>query len=336
MRLGIIGLPYVGKTTVFNALTRSTAKTGGFGAANQPNLAVVRVPDPRIDLLSEMYHPKKTIYATVEYLDIAGFEQGSASKGSENFLDPARKVDALIHVVRAFEDPEVLSVGETIDPKRDFNILETELILTDLIAVEGRLEKIELGLKRNRKPEHPFEEETLRLCKETLEAEKPLRALTLTEDQSSSIRGFGFLSLKPMLVVVNIGEDQIGKTFADLAPDLPVLEVCGKLEAELGQLDETEAAELMKEYGVKESSLNKMIRISYQLLGLISFFTVGEDEVRAWTIRKGYTALVAAGEIHSDIQRGFIRAELISYDDLMECGTMVKAKEKGVLRLEGK
>ncbi|MGE5708252.1 MAG: redox-regulated ATPase YchF [Bacteroidota bacterium] len=341
MRLGIIGLPYVGKTTVFNALTRSQAKTGGFGASgNQPNLAVVRVPDERIDRLAEMYKPKKITYATVEYLDIAGFEQGaSRSKESEQFISHARKVDALIHVVRAFEDPNVLSVGETVNPKRDFNILESELILTDLVQVETRLERIAETIRRGKKPDNPNEQGALERCKEALEAEKPLRELEFSPEEFGAIKSFAFLTLKPELVVVNIGEDQIGQdesAYQDIAPGKPVVVVCGKLEAELSQLDEAEAKDLMQEYGIEESSLNRMIKVSYDLLGLISFLTAGEDEVRAWTIRKGTSAHEAAGEIHSDIQRGFIRAETIAYDDLMSCGSMAKAKEKALLRLEGK
>lgn len=337
MRLGIIGLPFVGKTTVFNAMTRSDAKTGAFGAsAGSPNIAIVKVPDVRLDRLTEMYHPKKTTHATIEYIDIAGFEQGASSKGTAGFIDVARKVDAFIHVVRAFEDPNVPAAGDTVDPKRDFKVLESELILTDLVLVETRLERIDATKKRGKKVDNPLEEEVLLVCREALENEKPLRLVEFTPEQMLVIKNLSFLTIKPEMVVVNIGEDQIGQSFADVAPDMPVLEVCGKLEAELAQMDEAEAQELMKDFGITESSLYRMIRLSYEILGLISFLTAGEDEVRAWTIHKGTNALNAAGEIHSDIQRGFIRAEIVHYDDLMEHGTMVKAKEKGLVRLEGK
>lgn len=335
MRLGIIGWPLVGKTTVFNALTRSSAKTGTFGAAGAaPNVATVRVPDRRVDTLSGIFKPKKTTYATVEYVDMAGFERGKG-KESDAFLSHARKVDALVHVVRAFEDESVPHSETTIDPARDLRLMEEELILADQITVEKRLERIAADARRGRKPEVAAEPQALEKCKESLEDVIPLRKVAFTPEEELAIRGFAFLSQKPLLVVQNIGESQIAEPPV-LTSDSPVLAVCGKLEEELAQLSDEDAASLMSEYGIAESSLVRMIQSSYDLLGLMSFYTTGEDEVRAWTIRKQSPAVEAARAIHSDIARGFIRAEVVAYDDLVELKTFAKAREVGKLRLEGK
>ena len=335
MRLGIIGWPLVGKTTVFNALTRSSAKTGAFGSTGSaPNVAMVRVPDRRVDTLSGMFNPKKTTYATVEYVDMAGFERGKG-KESDAFLSHARKVDALVHVVRAFEDETVPHSEDTLNAARDLRLMEEELILADQITVEKRMEKIAAEAKRGRKPEYAAEPEALEKCKEHLENVEPLRRVAFTPDEDLAIRGFSFLSQKPLLVLQNIGESQIGNPPA-LTSDSPVLSVCGKLEEELAQLSDEDAASLMAEYGIEESSLVRMIQSSYDLLGLMSFYTTGEDEVRAWTIRKQSPAVEAARTIHSDIARGFIRAEVVHFNDLVELKTFPKAREVGKLRLEGK
>jgi GTP-binding protein YchF len=335
MRLGIIGWPLVGKTTVFNALTRSSAKTGTFGAAGAaPNVAMVRVPDRRVDTLSGIFNPKKTTYATVEYVDMAGFERGKG-KESDTFLSHARKVDALVHVVRAFEDESIPHSENTLDSARDMRLMEEELILADQITAEKRIEKIAAEAKRGRKPDNLDEPAALEKAKAALEDVIPLRKVALSPTEEVAIRGFSFLSQKPLLVIQNIGESQIGSPPA-LPSDCPVLSVCGKLEEELAQLSDDEAGELMSEYGIAESSLVRMIQTSYDLLGLMSFYTTGEDEVRAWTIRKQSPAVEAARTIHSDIARGFIRAEVVTYDDLVELRTFAKARDVGKLRLEGK
>ncbi|MBM3266583.1 MAG: redox-regulated ATPase YchF [Candidatus Sericytochromatia bacterium] len=335
MRLGIIGWPQVGKTTVFNALTRSSARTGTFGAAaGAPNQAIVRVPDTRVDTLSGMFNPKKTTYATVEYVDLPGFERGKG-KESDAFLSHARKVDALVHVVRAFADEAVPHPEGSLDPARDLRLMEEELILADQMTVEKRIEKLAAEAKRGKKPENAAEPAALEKCLRALEDVQPLRTVAFSADEELAVRGFTFLSQKPLLVLLNIGEDQLAAPPA-LAADAPVLAVCGKLEEELAQLSDDDAAALMSEYGIAESSLVRMIQASYDMLGLMSFYTTGEDEVRAWTIRKLSPAVEAARTIHSDIARGFIRAEVVTYPDLVELKTFARAREVGKLRLEGK
>ena len=334
MRLGIIGWPLVGKTTVFNALTRSAARTGFGAGAGAPNVAIVRVPDDRVERLSALFSPKKTTFATVEYVDLPGFERGKG-KDSDQFLTNARKVDALVHVVRAFVDDNVPHAEGSVDPQRDVRLMEEELILADQITVEKRLENIAAQAKRGKKPESPDEQPALAKALAHLEAVRPLRTLELSASEEVALRGFAFLSQKPLLVVLNVGEDQMAAPPA-LASDAPVLAVCGKLEEELAQLPDAEAAELMASYGIARSGLERVIQASYDLLGLMSFYTAGDDEVKAWTIRKQSPAVEAARTIHSDIARGFIRAEVVSYDDLMELKTFPRAREVGKLRLEGK
>lgn len=333
MQLGIIGWPQVGKTTVFNSLTRSDIKTGGYGGL-AANVALVRVPDRRIDTLAVMFVPKKTTFASVEYVDMPGFERGKG-KESDAFLSNARKVDALIQVVRSFADENVPHAEITIDPARDLRLMEEELILTDQIVVEKRLDKLASDAKRNKKPESQVEGEALEKAKGALEEVIPLRKVPFNAEEELALRGFQFLTQKPLLIVQNISEDQIANPPA-LASDFPVLSICGKLEEELAQLPDEDARTLMDEYGIAESGLVRMIQASYDLLGLMSFYTAGDDEVRAWTIRKQSPAVEAARTIHSDIARGFIRAEVVSYDDLVNHKTFPKCREAGRLRLEGK
>jgi GTP-binding protein YchF len=339
MKLGIIGLPQSGKTTLFNALTRAMQPTGITGKI-EIHTAVVDVPDPRVDKLSEMFKPKKTIYTKVTYVDIAGLDS-SANKGeiAGALLNQLTQLDGLIEVVRVFEDENVPHVNESIDPVRDIQAMDSEFILNDLITVERKLERLNEEKKRPLGRDKELVERELVIFNrfhETLSAETPLRDITISEYDEKLLSGFGFLSRKPLLIILNTTEGQ-------KAPEIPythqhskIVPLQGKLEMDIAQLAPEEALLFLKEYGIEEPSLNRMIRLSYDLLGLLSFFTVGPDECRAWTVIRGATAPEAAGEIHTDLQKGFIRAEVISYTDLMALGGMVEAKAKGKLRLEGK
>jgi hypothetical protein len=339
MRLGIIGLPQSGKTTLFNALTRATQPTGTTGKI-EIHTAVVDVPDKRVDRLAEMFKPKKTIYAKVTYVDIAGLD-GSAGKNgiSGALLNQLAQMDGFIHVVRVFEDENVPHVRETIDPLRDIQAMDSELVLNDLIAVERKLEHLAEEKKKGAGRDKALIEREHMLFERLHEAliqEIPLRDVEISAEEEKLFSGFGFLSRKPMLIVLNLSE---GQTAPDI--DYPhqrskVVALQGKLEMDIAQLSPEEAQLFLEEYGIEEPSLNRMIRLSYDLLGLMSFFTAGQDECRAWTVRRGATAPEAAGEIHTDLQKGFIRAEVVAYDDLMELGGMNEAKAKGKLRLEGK
>lgn len=353
MRVGIIGLPSVGKTTVFNAISGGTAEVHAFsggGGQAEPNVAVVPVPDVRQEWLNALYKPKKSAYATVELVDVSGVLPGQAAKEgfSAQLLTHLRQVDALVHVVRAFEDPSVPHPNETVDAKRDAELLELELILADLAVVEKRLGKVDAEIARKKGPEKAqleAEKELLQQFHEDLTNEKPLRQRELSEDELKLIRGFTFLSQKPLLVVANIGETDIGKDDAKsvvaLRPfceskGMPLFAFCGKTEMEIVQLDEAERAEFLAAMGISETGRDKLVKEAYALLKLIAFFTVGEDEVKAWTITRGTIAQEAARKIHSDIARGFIRAEVVAYDKLQELGTWNAAKDKGQVRLEGK
>jgi GTP-binding protein YchF len=345
MKIAIIGLPNSGKTTVFNALTRGTAETSSFSTGRlEPNLAAVKVPDSRVDALSRIYNPKKTTYAEVQYVDIGGFE-GQADKREalpSEMLNQIGNADALLHVVRSFQDAEVPHPLESINPRRDEERLEQELILSDLIVIERRLERLDKEIPKlppkdrgTREVEHRI----LQRFRAGLEDGRPIRALEQPSDQEErSIRGFQFLSAKPVLPVLNVGEDRIGATPTpeeDLQID-GVIRMSARIEAELAQLESDDAAEFMQDLGIKEAARDRVIKASYRLLGLISFMTVGEDEVRAWTIHKGMKAPEAGGVIHSDIQRGFIRAEVVSFEDLVEAGSLAAAKKRGTVRLEGR
>lgn len=334
MEVGITGLPGSGKTTIFNALTGQEAKINDYapGIASQ-NIGIVNVPDARIDNLSSIFEPKKTIYATVKYVDIGGISGDDTPKElSDVFLNAIRPTDCLLEVIRNFEHP-VLGAP---DPEKDLKYLDGELIFNDLVVVERRLERIENDKKRGKKPDTE-EEAVLKVCHKLLSDELPIRSEPEIA-ANPKLRGYTFLSAKPRLVVVNYEEGEEIKDILGLSGHLEKeLSLYGKTEMELGQLSPEEALEFRKDMGLDERSApDLLVKGSYSLLGLISFFTTGKDEVRAWTIRRGDTAYIAANAIHSDIQKGFIRAELISYNDFIAAGTMAEAQKKGRLRLEGK
>jgi hypothetical protein len=350
--LVIVGLPSSGKTTVFNALTRSQAETGTYSAnLDEPNLATVKVPDARLDRLTEMFQPQKRVPADVQYLDVAGIAKGIAEKGMSGvLLGHLSQADALVLVARAFEDPNVPHVEDSIDPARDIETLELELLFSDLAAVEKRLERIQnqkqkvVGRERDAMEREKALMERLR---QALEAETPIREISteIDADDMKTLRGFGFLTAKPLLILLNLGEDQLGTTGSALTEDIrarfgrPGVDVAalpGQIEMEIGRLEPSDATEFMNDLGITESGLDQVIRRSFTLLGLMPFFTVGPDECRAWTIRRGAPAVEAAGEIHSDIQRGFIRAEVVGYEDLIGAGGMTEARKLGKLRREGK
>ncbi|MBI3742632.1 MAG: redox-regulated ATPase YchF [Chloroflexi bacterium] len=344
MQIGIIGLPLSGKTTIFNALTRGKIETAAFSSGKlEVHTAVVDVPDPRLTALAKMFNPRKTVPAQVQYNDIAGLARGIGEKGGldGSLLNTIAQNDALLIVVRAFEDASVAHIEETLDPARDLEILQTELILSDLGIVERRLERLQAALKKGtatskEKEAHLKEQSILQKLLPQLEAGKPLRELALAEDETRAVKNYALLSLKPVVVVVNSGETKTHNLPADAHQNLLTVALQGKLEMELAQMSADDAREFLREYGIDEPGLNKMIRLSYQLLGVQSFFTVGEDECRAWTVRVGANAVDAAAEIHTDLARGFIRAEVIAYADMIACGTLAEARKRGVLRLEGK
>jgi len=350
--LVIMGLPASGKTTVFNALTKAEAATGTFGASgDEPNLATVKVPDQRLDTLCAMFNPQRRVPADVQYLDVAGMAKGIAEKGmSGQLLNNLSQADALLHVVRAFEDDNVPHAEESVDPMRDIETINLELLFADLGRVENRLQRIasQLPKLQGREKEATERERVVMLqLKEALESDTPVREVLdqIDPDDLKILRGFGFLTAKPLLILLNVGESQLGApTEAMLLearerfgrPGVGIDALAGQIEMEIGQLSEEDAAVFMEDLGITESGLDRIIRLSFDLLGLIPFFTVGPDECRAWTIRRGANAVEAASEIHSDIARGFIRAETVSYDDLIQAGSMAEAKKIGRFRREGR
>jgi GTP-binding protein YchF len=336
MKLGIIGLPQSGKTTIFNAITRGDAPTTASAGRFEVHTAVVDVPDERVTKLSEMFNPKKTIYAKVTYADIAGLEAGSAKSGiSGQLLNQLAQMDGFILVVRAFESDLVMHPSGSVDPKRDVESMLSELLLNDLITVERKVEKLADEKKKGGTDKVLNERQTVLFTRllETLNNNTPLRELEYTLEEQKELSSFGLLSRKPILVVFNLGE---GQSAPQMGLDVPSVSLMGKLEMEIAQLPPDDAAMFMDEYGIKELSLNKMIKLSYDLLQVQSFFTVGEDEVRAWETKIGATAQESAGEIHTDLMRGFVRAEVVAYEDLISLGSMNEAKSKGKFRLEGK
>ena len=336
MKLGIIGLPQSGKTTIFNALTRGNMPTTASAGRIEIHQAVVDVPDPRVDKLSAMFKPRKTIYAKVTYADIAGLETGAAKSGiSGQLLNQLNQMDGLLLVIRSFVDDNVMHPNGSIDPQRDVDTMLNELLLNDLIAVERKLERLTDERKKGGTDKVLNERQTILFTRlhEALNAGTPLRKLEYTPEEAKELSSFGLLTRKPILTVFNLGEGQSGPV---VELDHPNVALMGKLEMEIAQLNAEDAAVFMQEYGIEELSLSRMIRLSYDLLQLQSFFTVGEDEVRAWTTRRGAHAQEAAGEIHTDLQRGFVRAEVVAYEDLISLGSMNEAKSKGKLRLEGK
>ena len=356
----ITGLPYVGKTTLFNLLTGGHAATGGFaGAEGETNVGVAKVPDERVDKLAVLFKPKKTTYAEITYRDLglahsaatlaSRAEAGPRGQGiSTQKLGDLRSSDALVHIVRAFRDPSVPHVDTTIDPVRDLAAVEIELLFADHAVVERRLERIEPELRSSKGPEKEAREReklVLQKAMAALDKEIPLRDIALDDDERKAIRGYRFLTLQPQLVVANIDESDVAKPDAILAPlraaaaqhkSMAVVPVCAKLESEIAELPADEAAAFRAELGVTEPALHRVVRGTYELLGLISFFTTGEDEVRAWTIPANTPAHEAAGAIHSDLERGFIRAEVIRWDELLRAGSEANAKKLGIMRTEGK
>lgn len=338
MRIGLIGLPNTGKTTVFNALSRSGAEVTAYtGGKAEPNIAVVEVGDQRVTKLSEMYHPRKTTYATFDLVDFAGVGKGFSKEGADSdVMKLVKTMDALGMVVRNFPD----AGGEAPSPRPEVQTLDDELLLTDLVVTENRLERIDHSISRGVK-DAPLltEQKTLRKVHDQLNAGRPIRQMNLTGDEEKIIRGFQFLTAKPLIVILNSDEERFG-TDPDLLSSLSqihtAIEFAGTFEMELAQLDESEAQAFMEDMGIEHSARDRLTQVVYRILGLISFFTVGEDEVRAWTIANGATAVEAAGAIHSDLARGFIRAECFTYDDLIAAGSEKAVKQRGVLRLEGK
>lgn len=344
MELGIIGLPTSGKTTIFNALTKADRPTAVASTGRLELFSlVVDVPDARVDILSKLYKPRKTTYAKVTYTDIAGLDQDLGKTGLTGELrNKIAPMDAFVHVVRAFENPRVPHLAGSVDPQRDLDTLDGELLLADMITAENRLQRIGEGLRKSaRGDERTALLESQVLFHRLLDALNegiPLRDLDLTEEEKASLRGFSLLTLKPVLVLLNTDEDAAGpeSTIVYEHKSTAVLALQGELEMEISQLPEDEAAEFMQEFGIEELALNRVIRESYKLVGLHSFFTVGEDEVRAWNLPVGKTAQDAAGVIHTDLARGFIRAEVVAFDDLITTGSMANARKAGKVRLEGK
>ena len=342
MEVGIMGLASSGKSTLFSLLT------GQDVMATPPRregaqMGIARVPDPRLDALSALYHPKKTTPATIRYVDVPGIPEEHRGEAAFN-IPELRTADALMVILRAFPDDAVAHPMGSLDPVRDLQYIEEEFILQDQMVVERRLDRLRRDLAKRKAPDLLREAELLERCLEALEAASPLRSQAFSMDDHKKLRGFTFLSLKPLLVVVNNGEDDVGAN--PLAgeewaawrerPGLAFTQVCATLEGELAELDGEDAAAFMEDLGIKDRALDRMIHESYRLLGLISFFTVGDDECRAWSIRAATPAVEAAGEIHSDIQRGFIRAEVVPHDELLEQGSLAACRQRGTLRLEGK
>jgi len=345
LRAGLIGFPSSGKTSLFQLLTSIKDATPRGGKADA-NVGVARVPDDRLDEMTALFNPRKRVPATVEFADIAG--AGGAKAGAQALLDvaPFRNADALLHVVRMFRDPSVPHPAGSVDAARDVRAMEDEVILADLGVVERRLERLEREIKKTNTPELRKEQEILQRCREALEAGRPLRALELAADDAKRLRGFQFLSAKPLLIVLNLDEADLAN--AQDAVKLAGIEdfltgaatravpICAKIELEIAELDDADRAAFMADLGLHESGLDRVIRASYDLLGYISFFTVGEDECRAWSIPRDTPAVLAAGEIHSDISRGFIRAEVVRYEHLLARRTLAACRDHGELRLEGK
>jgi hypothetical protein len=342
MRTGIIGLPYAGKTSLFKILTHAQLDTK---AAHAPvHVGVARVPDPRVDKLAELYKPRKVTHATIEYVDVGGLVKDRTKDAQ--FLAQLREVDALAHVVRLFENPMVPHPPGTLDPKRDIESVELELMLNDLEQITRRIDRIEKDLKKKKDTVLEHELGLLTRCRTLIEAERPLRELDVTPEDQKLLTSFGFLSRWPMLNLVNVGDDEASEVdlvvekhnLAALAakPHTAVVAFCGKIEAELADLEDAEAAELMAAYGLKESALDRIVHATHRLLGLISFFTCNDAECRAWTVERGTSAVKAAGVVHTDMERGFIKAEVVRWDDLVAAGSLAHARELGKVKLEGK
>jgi GTP-binding protein YchF len=348
MKLGIVGLPNVGKSTLFNAITKAGAESANYPFCTiDPNVGIVRVPDERLEKLAEMYNPKKVTYTTIEFVDIAGLVRG-ASRGEglgNKFLSHIREVDAIVHVVRAFDDSNIVHVDGSVDPRRDIDTINMELIFADLEAIEKRMEKTRKQMKSGDK-KYLVELSLQERIKDGLEKGIPVRAMSFDAEETEYVRQLFLLTSKPVLYCANVDEGTLADIDANPyvgmirevaeAEQAELVVICASIEEEISQLDDNEKELFLEELGLKESGLDKLIKASYKLLGLISFLTAGEPEVRAWTIVEGTKAPQAAGKIHSDFERGFIRAEVIAFDDLMRCGSHAAAREQGLIRSEGK
>jgi GTP-binding protein YchF len=353
MKVGIVGLPQVGKTTIFRLLTQGRVDTSSWGSGREAHIGIAYVPDSCLDRLAEIVKPQKTTYATVEYVDLPGLSRGDGkaaldgqTKEMASYLNSLKNVEALLHVVRAFDDPSLPHVEGTVDPLRDIGLFEMELIFSDLAIIEKRLERLVKDLKKGKSPELEMENEILLRFKAALEKEQPLRELELTPEEEKRIRGFTFLSAKPILLVLNVGDldaskidpvvEEFGLQKQASMRNVRITAVCGKIESEIASLSPEDARMFMEDFQIPDNALGRIIQNSYDLLGVFSFYTAGEPEARAWTIPRNTTAMQAAGAIHSDIEKGFIKAEIVSYKDMVELGSFQAAKGKGVLRLEGK
>lgn len=348
LKAGIVGLPNVGKSTLFNAITKKNILAANYPFATiDPNVGIVTVPDERLAKLEEMYIPDRLIATSYEFTDIAGLVKGaSLGEGLGNkFLSHIREVDAIVEVVRCFDDNNIIHVENTVDPVRDIEIINLELILSDLEILNNRIDKIKKKAETNRDKEALGELNVLKRAKENLEKNIPLRLVEFSEEEMTVLSSFAFLTIKPMIYLANVSEDDVAKEDNEYVKEVKnyasnenskVIKMCAKLESELSELNDEDKKEMLSAVGIEESGLDKLIKETYDLLGLATYFTVGSDEVRAWTFKKGMNAKKCAGIIHTDFEKGFIKAEVMSYDDLIKYGSEQKVKEAGRARLEGK